>query len=188
MDESNNIDPKMEQELVERAKTDDLAFEQLYNLYFPKIFGFVYKRVGQKQICEDIVSEIFMKVFTNLKDYQYQGMSFGCWIYKIATNKLIDYYRTGKKQLIVGVDQLENIGSRENIGEQTANKLEVEKAQAVIQTLPENYQQIINLKFFAELNNQEIAKIMKISENNAGVLIFRALKRFREIYEKNTNT
>jgi len=184
MDESNQIDLQMEQELVEKAKTDNLAFEQLYNLYFPKIYGFVYKRVGQKQICEDIVSEVFMKVFTNLKDYQNQGMSFGCWVYKIATNKLIDYYRTGKRKLIVGVERLENIGSKENVGEQTANKMELEKAQVVIQTLPENYQQIINLKFFAELNNQEIAKIMKISENNAGVLIFRALKKFREEYEK----
>ncbi len=184
MDESNQIDLQMEQELVERAKTDDLAFEQLYNLYFPKIYGFVYKRVGQKQICEDIVSEVFMKVFTNLKDYHDQGMSFGCWIYRIATNKLIDHYRSGKKQPVVGVEMLENIGSRENVGEQTANKIELEKAQTIILTLPENYQQIINLKFFAELNNQEIAKIMKISENNAGVLIFRALRKFREEYEK----
>ncbi|MFZ5392025.1 MAG: RNA polymerase sigma factor [Patescibacteria group bacterium] len=184
MDESNQIDLQMEQELVERAKTDDLAFEQLYNLYFPKIYGFVYKRVGQKQICEDIVSEVFMKVFTNLKDYRDQGMSFGCWVYKIATNKLIDYYRSGKKQMVVGVEMMENIGSKENIGEQTANKMEVEEIQTVISTLAENYQQIINLKFFAELSNQEIAKILKISENNAGVIIFRALKKFREEYGK----
>ncbi len=183
-DSNNNIDSQMEQELVERAKTDDLAFGELYNIYFPKIFGFVYKRVGQKQTCEDIVAEVFMKVFTNLKEYRHQGTSFGCWIYKIATNKLIDYYR-GRGSKTVAAAELPEIVAKENIEEQIGQKIQLEKVQKIICELPENYQEVINLKFFAELSNQEIAKIMKISENNAGVLIFRALRKFREEYEKN---
>lgn len=79
--------------LVEQAKTDDRAFEKLYNYYFPQIYGFIIKRAGQKELAEDIVSTVFMKVFTHLNDYEPKTSSFKSWVYKIATNTLIDHYR-----------------------------------------------------------------------------------------------
>ena len=53
-------------DLVERAKTDDQAFAALYDIYFLKIYYFILKRVGHKQTTEDIVSAVFIKVFTNI--------------------------------------------------------------------------------------------------------------------------
>jgi len=87
-----------EAQIVEMAKKDDQAFEVLYDFYFPKIYGYIYKRVGSFDVAQDLVSITFIKVFNNLDGYQYKGYSFSAWIYRIATNNLIDYYRKANRK------------------------------------------------------------------------------------------
>jgi len=98
-----------EAELVERAKTDDRAFTILYDYYFPKIYGYIYKRVGNFDLAEDLVSSIFLKVFTNIGAYKEQGYSFSAWVYRIATNKLIDHYRKAGQKKVVSLDEVVDI-------------------------------------------------------------------------------
>ncbi|MFA4930817.1 MAG: RNA polymerase sigma factor [Patescibacteria group bacterium] len=178
------LDENMEQELVARAKQDEAGFTELYNYFFPKIYGYIYKRVGQRQACEDIVSEVFMKVFVNLEKYESRGFSFSSWLYKIATNRLIDYYREQGKKATVDVEKVLHIKSVDDTSHQVEINLEVEKVKKIINELPDKYQEVLNLKFFGELSNIEIARILNITENNAGIIIFRALKKFRAHYHQ----
>src|SRR3989344_1558695 len=88
------MDPQEEQKSVEQAQTDDSAFSNLYEHYLPKIYGYIHKRIGNKQIAEDLTSQTFLKAFENFSGFS--GGSFKGWIYRIATNTVIDFYRTHK--------------------------------------------------------------------------------------------
>lgn len=175
-----------EAQLVLLAKTDDQAFERLYNHYFDRVYGYVFKRVGQKEAAEDIVSTAFLKIFTNLDKYQpgkYQA-SFCAWIFRIVTNTLIDYYRKNNKPHINIDDIAEPIDHGQDNLAQAVLSDDQQAVHRTIEKMSPKYQKIIQLKFFAELSNLEIAEVMEISVSNAGVLLHRALKKFQDLHQK----
>jgi len=175
-----------EREIVERAKQDDQAFEVLYDFYFPKIYGYILKRVGDSGTTEDLVSKTFLNVFTNLKKYQYKGYSFGAWIYRIATNNLIDYYRKSGKRKEINIEEVKELEDEtsDTLDELAQHTQERKLVQGVLRLLPKKYQEVLDLKFFAERTTSEIAEILETNENNVRVILFRALKLFKEEYKK----
>lgn len=181
----SKMNPQEELELAIRAKTDDDAFSQLYNHYLPLIYGFIHKRVGNQAEAEDLTSQTFLKVVSHIKNFDPNEAraSFKSWLYRIATNTIIDYYRTHH--------QTADIENHTDIAEQSASPVEEsvhgerrEEVLSVIRLLPEKYQSILNLKFFSDLSNVEIATSLRITENNVGVLLHRALKAFQNLYNK----
>jgi len=183
-----------EAELVEKAKSDDTAFEILYNFYFPRIYGYIYKRVGRREEAEDIVSTTFLKVFCNMKKYQARGFSFGAWVYKVATNNLIDYYRHAGRRLEASYDdKFDNDETQQSVGPidpgdnpevETDRNLDKTLVHKALKDLPDKDQRILHLKYFAELSSEEIALALQTSENNVRVLSHRALKKFHTTYKK----
>lgn len=123
-----------------------------------------------------------MRVFTNLKKYESRGYSFGSWLYRIATNNLMDYYRQHKIAELTlednDVKELDENGPVAAI-EKKQNLVAIEKT---LSKLPERYREIINLRYFGELEIDEIADVLKISKVNASVIIHRALKCFKDKY------
>ncbi len=181
----SNLSLEDEAEIVEKAREDDAAFEILYSHYFPKIYGYIFKRVGNREETEDLVSTIFIKVFSNLDKYQRRDCKFSAWLYRIATNSLIDYYRKAGRKKEIGIEHVEDWP---DLNDQPANEVMIneqsKEVQALIKKLPDRYQEVIQLKFFAQLDNQEIAEVMKVSVNNVGVLIHRSLEKFKQIHQK----
>jgi len=168
-----------EAQLVERAKTDEQAFRQLYELYFPKIYGYIKKRVGQTETAQDLVSETFLKAFSNLPTFVYKGAPFSAWLYRIATNLIIDYYRQEKHYQKVDIENYDLVAENQDIEKEiltSQQRMEIDK---YLIKLPERERKVIELKFFAQLNNGEIAQTLNISANLVGVLIFRALKKMK---------
>jgi len=173
-------------EIVERAKKDDRAFEILYDFYFPKIYGYIFKRVGNFDIAEDLVSSTFLKVFTNLHSYNYKGYTFGAWVYRIATNKLIDHYRKEARTPETNIDDIEEPKDKNSdMPEELMQRAQDRRlVQQVMRELHQKHQRILYLKFFAEKPNTIIAEILDTNENNVRVMLFRALKSFKESYKK----
>ncbi len=171
--------------LVKQARTDDRAFEILYDFYFSKIYFFVFKRTGRKEITEDIVSATFMKVFTGLKTFEAKHEnSFAAWVYQIANNTLTDHYRSQGRHPLINIESIaEPEDESQNPQEDFIRNLNKEIVAKVLQSLPEHDQKIIQLKFFADLDNIEIAEILGVRANNVGVWLFRALKRFHKKYQ-----
>lgn len=170
-----------EKELVERAKTDQEAFVELYNFYFPKILGYVKKRVKHQETAEDLVSETFTKVFVNLEKFDFKGYPFSSWLYRIAVNVVIDYWRKENKIKTSDIDEHFDIASNMETDQTVIIEERHQEVVKYMEVLPERERQVVELKFFAELSNQEIAQTMKISANLVGVIIFRALKKMRKI-------
>lgn len=170
--------------LVERAKTDDEAFDILYQFYLPKIYGYILKRIGRPEAAEDIVSETFLSVFCHLKKYQSRNCSFSAWIYRIATNKLIDYYRRSDKHPEISLEEIQNKpDTTDSALVRVIKQEEGQKVRLIIEKLPVRYQKVLQLKFFAELSNEELAAALGVSVNNARVLLHRALRKFKKSYE-----
>lgn len=172
--------------LAERARTDEAAFTMLYERYFPKIYAYVFRRVGERDTTEDIVSATFEKVFLHLEKFKPGGGgTFQAWVYRIATNQVIDHVRKEKRVIITAPEDFpEESHPLSNDMEELMKRQDAEVVRKALQKLPERYQEIINLKYFSELTNIEVAEVLDISANNAGVVLSRALKQLQTVLPK----
>ncbi|MBN2016303.1 sigma-70 family RNA polymerase sigma factor [Candidatus Dojkabacteria bacterium] len=175
------MDLAREQKLVEQAKESLKAFDQLYEYYLPRIFAYVLNRTANKQISEDVTSQTFIKAMTKIKTFRYKGFSFGAWLYRIAHNNLMDYYRKNPSLNIIDLSEVES-------KDRTDKEAEKSERQAIIlealKKLPKQYQEILSLKFFEELSNEEMAEVLGCKKETLAVKLHRSLKAFKKILEK----
>lgn len=180
MQEDKHSDVEDHSELALRAASDEAAFTELYNLYIDQIFRFVMKRVGHRETSEDIVSDVFRKVFLHLKDYNPKKASFRTWLYRIATNTLVDYYRVHRnknKPSVVDLEEVAHLASgNPSPHEMVLDDDQKTTVQNCLGQLQETHQKVLHLKYIEGFGNQEIAEMLDISPNNVGVLVHRALK------------
>jgi len=177
-----NMNLAYEQELVKKAKDSLKAFDEIYEFYLPRIFGYVLNRSGSREIAEDVTSQTFFKAMSNIKSFRYRGYSFGSWLYRIAHNALMDYYRKSPNTADVDPDEMKS----ENQGtEEKAENIERKKVVLrVLRKLPEQYQQILSLRFFEEMTNEEIAEILGCRKATLAVKLHRSLQAFKNILKK----
>src|SRR6185503_5788991 len=133
-------------DLIIKAKSGDKeAFSDLYNTYFEKIYVFVFYRVSHKEVAEDLTEDIFLKAYQQLKNLT-ATEAFQGWLYKIARNRIIDYYRSKKES--VALEGLENSLSYEQA---LVDVIELEAQQKIfLQLLNElgpEQQSVIKMKF-----------------------------------------
>ncbi|HBR81072.1 MAG: RNA polymerase sigma factor, sigma-70 family [Candidatus Uhrbacteria bacterium GW2011_GWE2_45_35] len=160
------------------ADGDDRAFAELYERYFQKIYTFVVRRVSDQRVAEDLVSDVFIKAFAKRTSFVLCP-SFSAWIYRIATNRITDYYRTAKKSF--SLDDEENTfqpaDHHENVIEKTDRLMLGEHLEKILEKLSERDRLAVTMKYYAEASYEEIAEVLKCTPNNAGVIIHRALKK-----------
>lgn len=174
-----NIDE--ERQLVNKAKESLEAFDTLYKFYLPKIYGYIMNRTGNKEITEDIVSQTFITAMLNLKKYKDRGVTFGAWLYKLAHNSFVDYFRKNKSKIeLIDENIITNLIHQENEYEKIENKIIIRKA---LLKIPEQYQQILALKYFEELDNQEIADILGCKKETLAVKLHRSTESLKQVLE-----
>jgi RNA polymerase sigma-70 factor (ECF subfamily) len=157
-------------------------FSDLYHDYFPKVFAYVYGRVQDKEISLDIVSDVFEKAYMKMKSLR-SPESFGSWLFTIARNEVSSHWRKEKPaqraaQEAAWENELHH--QPKNPEETLLHKEKLASLSALVKQLPKREQEIIALKFDAELTNREIANVLSTSEVNVRVTIFRALRKLRE--------
>jgi RNA polymerase sigma-70 factor (ECF subfamily) len=172
--------------VIEKAKNgDNKAFSDLYNLYFKKIYTFIYYRVSHKETAEDLAEDVFLKAYTKIASVS-KNASFEGWLYQIARNLVIDYYRQKKSD--IDLKDIENTLEYES---NIINEIDLNAQQKVFLTLlkeltPE-HQQIIRLKFIEDLDNFAIAQILEKTEGAVRVLQHRALASLKDLVSKLKN-
>ena len=171
-----------------RRKTDSPPatslneFSDLYNEYFPKVFAYVYGRVQDKEVSLDIVSDVFEKAFIKKKSLR-SPESFGSWLFTIARNEVSSHWRKEKPAAKAAQEAaFENELHHQPRGpeETILHRERLDALSLLVRALPRREQEIIALKFDAELTNREIAQVLNTSEVNVRVTIFRALRKLRE--------
>lgn len=176
------MDPRIEQRLVERAKTDTDAFGELYEHYFPKIYAYVSYRIRSTEQAEDIVSLTFSKALEKIGSYSYRGFSFSAWLFRIAHNNIIDSYRRDLPGRVIDIEQAGELKVDKDGPEDIAEKNEAyDKLRECMSELPEEAQNILSMKFGAGLSNRDIAKATGMPEGTVGSKLFRSLRMLREM-------
>ncbi|MEW6717233.1 MAG: sigma-70 family RNA polymerase sigma factor [Chloroflexota bacterium] len=166
-----------EQELVRQAQADDEnAFARLYDAYLARIYRYVYFRVTDDQIAEDITSQVFLKAWENLKRYQIGSSPFVSWLYRIARNAVIDHYRTHRSTIALEEVTSAHADSAEDLDEQIDRHFEARELRLALQQLTGEQQQVLILKFIAGLSTPEIARQMGKRQGAIRALQMRALQ------------
>ena len=157
-------------------------FAELYDQYFPKVFAYVYGRVQHKEASLDIVSDVFEKAFVKKQSLR-SAEAFGSWLFTIARNEVASHWRKEKPAAKALQDAAWNneLNHQPPSPEDTLlHRERLHDLVSLLRQLPPREQEIISLKFDAELTNREISNILNTSEVNVRVTIFRALRKLRE--------
>ena len=154
-----------EPSLIERAKRyDQKAISELYKRHVQSIYRYIYYRVD-KHIAEDLTEETFLKAWQNLSKYKAGKHPFSAWVFRIAHNLICDYYRKNENPFEIH----ENIADTKldsSPSHQMNLKLNEVKLKKTINKLPENYQQVILLKYINEEDNAIIAKVNDVGRRH----------------------
>ncbi len=182
---SKSLSPQQIENLVTQSQGgDEAAFATLFDHFFPKIFRYIQFRTNQDEI-EDLVSDIFLKVVENIKNYQQQkNASFSAWLFRIARNQLIDSYRRKKELLGLENEEGELMFDIEDEDptpdDMTQKSWEQEKIQEVLQKLSPIHREILELRYLSGFSNAEISHITGKNEGNVRVIQLRALREMRK--------
>jgi RNA polymerase sigma-70 factor (ECF subfamily) len=168
--------------LVEKAAHGDIeSFGELYGIYLDRIYRYVFYQVSNSTIAEDLTEEIFLKAWEGIKKFKWRGPPFLAWLYRIARNHIIDYFRTSRQQQTLD----EELEDEDNSPEQEAGDRQTQRMLSrAILSLPQQQRQIILLKFIEGLENCEIAQILRKSQGAIRIAQMRALDALRQRLKK----
>ena len=158
---------------------DQAAFGQVYNLFFPKIYRFIYFRVSHKETAEDLAEDVFLKAFGKIAGVKNPD-SLEAWLYQIARNTIIDYYRDRKQT--VNIDELENILEYEsNIIDLVSLDQDQKLLLEILKQLTTEQQIVIKLKLLERLDNPTIAELLHKTETAIRVIQHRAIVKLQAL-------
>lgn len=167
---------------------DDQAFGVLYERYVHKIYAFVIRRVGVANVAEDLTSDVFMKAFANRSSFSRtvtvglphalgKAGGWSAWVYRIAQNRVTDYYRTKKDDVIFDTNVHDRAGQGRSTAEDIDNDILGVQLEACLEKLGARDRLALTLKFYNDADNAEIAAALGVTPGNVAVIIHRALER-----------
>lgn len=156
----------------------------LYERYYRQIFLFVYKRVDEEENAADVTSQVFLKAMLNLEKYQFKGVPFSAWLYRIAINEVNQFFRETRNQRTVSIES-EGLPMLMAEVEEPSNEAAVQRMLVVLQSLTPDEIQLVELRYFEKIPFREVAEIYNITENNAKVRLYRILEKMKKLMTKN---
>jgi RNA polymerase sigma-70 factor (ECF subfamily) len=164
---------------IEAAKKDPRQFRYLYDRYYKEIFLFVNRRADDEHITADITQTVFLKALQHLKNYEYRGIPFSAWLYRIAANEVMQHFRDHSKVRTVCLEtgDLDEMLEDDNSGIDPAKR---EQVFAAIKKLTPQELELIEMRFFEKRPFKMIADIKGITENNAKVKTYRILEKLKK--------
>lgn len=162
-------------ELVLRAKEGDHgAFTQIYERYAPAIYRYIYFRLGEAELAEDLQAEVFLRMLEGIHRYEDRGWPISAWLYRIARDRTIDVMRRRRKRQQVPLEAWGGCcdGPEHSVGAQ----LEYEELTRTLDELTSEQRQVIQLRFLAEMSIQEVAQKLGRTEGSVKALQHRGLQ------------
>jgi RNA polymerase sigma-70 factor (ECF subfamily) len=175
-----NRDPKPDTKdnttLVRRAIEGDAgAFGDLYEQYLNQIFRYIYYRIGDQGLAEDFTETVFLRVWESLSRFDISKISFKGWLFRVAHNLLVDYYRTRKKQQSLN-EYIELPDPRQSPEDQVITSEREALVLSALKSLKQEYQDVLTLRFINNLSHAETAKALDRNVGAVRVLQYRALQ------------
>jgi RNA polymerase sigma-70 factor (ECF subfamily) len=168
-----------EEEQIKAAQQNPGQFNVLYQQYYKPIFRFVYQRLNSKEDAADISSQVFLKAMLNINKYEFKGLPFSSWLYRIALNELNMNFRHEKVQRAYNSEQEHLKEMITELNEKDSLDRE-QQLMIAITDLDADDAQLIEMRYFEKRSFKEIAEIMDITENNAKVKTYRVIDKLKK--------
>ena len=175
-----------EESLVRRAQhCDQEAFAQLYEEHFDKIYRYVTLKIGNETEAEDMTQQVFLNALQSISSFKWKGVPFSAWLFRIAHNQVVDYFRS-KKRTVVPLDE-SLVSSSDNPQSATERKLDIEQLILATKQLTEAQREVISLRFAGELSIAQVAKAMGKSQGAVKALQHSAIVALRKTLQVTEN-
>lgn len=166
--------------LVEAAKNDPSRFAELYELNFARVYAFIARRVGNRDVAQDLTSDVFHKALASIQSFEWRGVPFAGWLLRIAANMIVDRSkRSGREVSAQDQDDVPDPGTQPNLEEIDQHA----RLFRLVEQLPPDQRRVIGMRFAEEKSIREIANELGRSEGAVKQLQFRALQNLRERME-----
>lgn len=183
-----------EKYLIKLAASNPKVFGELYDAYYPRIYGYCFRITGDHALAADIAAETFLKAFQHIGTFRWRGISISSWFFRIATNELNQYFRKKiySPELLTDLSGYDRAswGNRHALGHESNETIakideyqEFEHIRNLLLTLPAKYRQPIALRFFEELSIKEVAAILGKKEGTVKSLVSRGLDKLKKMLE-----
>lgn len=174
-----------EEQLLDAAvQFDEAALGEIYDRYEAKIFSYIYRRVGDETQTEDLTAQVFMKMLQAIRDRKAWHSSFSGWLYRIAHNIVIDYYRQRDRRKDIALDDAPDLVSeRDNPMLSTELKIAAEQLRFAMRQLTEDQEEVLILRFMEGYSIGEVAVMMNKTEGAIKALQYRAVANLRGLLE-----
>lgn len=182
MKTSQHVDPPIKGLLEHAIQGDQKAFGVLYTRYLDEIYRYIYFRVASRFDAEDLTETVFIKAWTALPQFNPKQNHFRAWLYRIAHNTVIDFYRTHKDDKVAFDDQ--NLNMHASMENQMQEQDDIKMLLHAIHALDDKLQQVIICRFINGMSHAETAEMMGIREGHVRVLQLRGLQKLRLILEQ----
>jgi RNA polymerase sigma-70 factor (ECF subfamily) len=159
------------------------SFEALYKRTFPRVYGYVASLLRDRVAAEDVTAQAFERAYRKRRSFRATRGSSEAWIFGIARNAALDELRRRKRRAGLQTDLGDS--SSPTPAEYAELSLRRETVRAALTALDPREREIVALKFAGGLDNAEIAKVLRISESNAGTRLHRALEKLRKACDDN---
>jgi len=164
---------------VQAAQANPARFRPLYERYYEPIYRFVYRRTSDSDLSADLSSQVFLKALQRLSGYEYRGVPFSAWLFRIASNEVAQHFRDSRNQRTVSVEDHTLVEVAEEM-ELDEDLWQVEDLIGAMDLLKPSDIEVIELRFFEQRPFKEVAEILGITESNAKVKTYRILERLKK--------
>jgi len=170
-------------------KRDPDAWAELYEKYFSRVYRYIALRVGDKTEAEDLTGQVFLKAVESISSFKWRGVPVSAWLFRIAHNQVIDYWRTGKAKLHSPLEALEECLISNGIDPvlEAERNLDIQRVLQAVGQLTQAQRDVIELRFAGELSTAEVAKVLGKSQGAVKVLQHSALVALRKRLSSGSN-
>jgi RNA polymerase sigma-70 factor (ECF subfamily) len=170
---------------VRAASFDERALEELYDRYEARIYSYIYRRTGNESLAEELTAEVFLKMLEAIRADKAWHSSFSGWLYRIAHNRVIDYYRQRDRQQQVELeDSLITDRHEHNPVAMAAASYDALKLRKAISRLTEEQAEIITLQYLEGYSISEMAEMLNKTEGSIKALRHRGIQSLRQFLEE----
>lgn len=174
-------------QLIRHAQAfEEAALRELYHRHVQRLFRYVYARVGDHALAEDLVADVFERMLDGLPAYEERGVPFEAWLYRIAHARVIDHYRRQRVRDHSPLDERLLAAEGANPAHGATGRDELRRLWQVMPHLTPEQQQVLSLRFLAEYSLAEVAHTLEKTEGAVKALQHRALASLRRLLEKDS--
>jgi RNA polymerase sigma-70 factor, ECF subfamily len=181
------MDLEKEKKLVKKAQKNKKHFEELYTHYYTKIRTYVYNKVSNNGLADDLTSEVFERALESIDSFQWQGVSFGAWLYRIARNRVFDYYRSArrKKHADLREELKEDIPDEDSLEEKILHDDREMMLYTLIASLDNEDQFLLYYRYFEGMSIREISGEVDQTEANVATRLHRIRAKLKKLNDSN---